>query len=62
MLNPKTTLAGYVGIASTLAVLLGSIGSVCGAGAICAWFTLGALVVNQLSNAVGNISSSDGGH
>ena len=62
MENPKTTLAGYLGIASTLAVLLGAIGSACGAGLICGWFTLGALVVNQIANAIGNIASHDGGH
>ena len=62
MRNPKTTWAGYIGIASTLGMLLGTIGSACGAGQVCGWFTLGALVINQLSNAVGNVVSSDGGH
>lgn len=62
MQHPKTTLTGYIGIASTLAVLLGAVGSACGAGAVCGWFTLGALIVNQLSNALGNILSADGGH
>lgn len=62
MQHPKTTLAGYIGIAGTLAALLGTIGSACGAGQVCGWFSLGALVVSQLSNAFGNIVSSDGGH
>ena len=62
MLHPKTTLSGYVGIAGTAAMLLGAIGSACGAGAVCGWFTLGALIVTQLSSAIGNIVSQDGGH
>lgn len=62
MRNWKTTLAGYVGLASNLALVAAGVSAACGQFAICGAVGLGGLLLGNLARDVGNILSQDGSH